>query len=332
MSGRYGRFCAALGGLVLASAACAQQQPKTAANQCQFAASAKADSQHGLTVSEAHGLMISCEANRIATVSAHATVQQARYAGWQVILGGTAAALTGVAALAAIAAAYYAKKAADHTEKAAKTAAEALNDSRASNTEQATRFEQQLEVANQSVDAASAAAIAFSQAARWTRSAANAAHRQVALSERSMNVMERPYVFFHDTQKLESPGFGLASPPPNTFRIIWKNFGKTPALVTRVRLGLSHEDEGADPTTMPKHEMPFGAVIGVNDEWRRGQVVVTDAMIRDFAEDARPIWICGDITYNDLHGVEHRTWFCRFFVGAGFVLDDSCDAAFNGYS
>lgn len=224
----------------------------------------------------------------------------------------------------------YARRAWLAAQVSADAATTALDHTRADATEQADRFDKQLEVANQSVDAAEAAAVASGQASRWMKSAAAAAHRQALVAERAMTVLERPYVFFEHAKKLE-PGTGMATYPINTFRVIWKNYGKTPALVTGVRLGISREDEGEDPATMPRYEMPFGAIIGVHDPWPRGQTVITEEMIKEFNEDARPIWLCGEVTYRDLHGKDHRTWFCRFFVGLGFVLDDGCNPAFNGY-
>jgi hypothetical protein len=163
MSGRHGRYCAALGALVLATVAMAQQQ--TGGPKLHDETAAKVDTgglrpaAHDLSVYETQSLMISREANDIARVVSHANVRQADAAWWQVLLGGVAAGLTAIAAGAAIAAAIYAKKAADHTEAGAKearrsadTAEDALRNARNDAFEQAERFEKQLKLATDAAE------------------------------------------------------------------------------------------------------------------------------------------------------------------------------------
>lgn len=117
MSGCYGRYVAALGGLVLATAALAQEQPKSADKNRSAGAEAQTGSQgtapQAPSTYEVQSLAISREANGIARAANQANTRQADSAWWQVVLGGVAAALTMVAAGAAIAAAIYAKHAAD---------------------------------------------------------------------------------------------------------------------------------------------------------------------------------------------------------------------------
>jgi len=115
------------------------------------------------------------------------------------------------------------------------------------------------------------------------------------------------------------------------YQVIWKNFGKTPAFITGIRLGLSTDDDGADPATMPRYDMPFGAIVGPGDGWPRGRVSISSELQRERDEQARHIWLCGEISYLDIHGAKHRSWFCRAYTGTQFVLDDNANEAFNGY-
>jgi len=155
---------------------------------------------------------------------------------------------------------------------------------------------------------------------RHTKRAADETKRSVD----TLVASERAYVFFLDTQQLSRTFYP-------SYQVVWRNFGKTPAVVTGVRLGLSQASGGADPATMPKNDLPIGAVIGADGAWPRGQVALKPEMLRASQEEARPIWLCGQITYRDIHGKDHRTWFCRLYTGAQFILDDSADEAFNGY-
>jgi hypothetical protein len=171
MSGRYGRYVAALGGLTLiATAAWAQEKPSRPEHHHQGTASNAQHSRQAaiapsLSVYEAESLAISREANGIARSTASATERQARYAWWQDVLGGLAALLTAVAAGAAIAAAIYARKAAVHTEAAANTAADALDDTRAGATAQLDRFERQLDPAVRAGESAAKSAVAMERVA-----------------------------------------------------------------------------------------------------------------------------------------------------------------------
>lgn len=130
MLSRHGRYVAAIGGLVLAATAWAQEKPSRPEHNQRAPAQAANSGQGGLPVGpsvyEAQSLVIGRDANRIASLSADASTRQADYGRVQVALGALAALFTAIAAGAAIAAAIYAKKAADHTEAAAGTAKESL--------------------------------------------------------------------------------------------------------------------------------------------------------------------------------------------------------------
>jgi len=163
---------------------------------------------------------------------------------------------------------------------------------------------------------------------RHAKIAAEAADKAAEAAKKTVDTMaaaERAYVFFLDTRKIDTK---TAHP---AFRVIWRNFGKTPAMVTGVRLGIVAGDAPPNPAEMPRYEMPFGAIIGAGEEWPRGQVSMKNA-VDDASKDSLPIYLAGEVTYLDIHEQPHRTWFCRLFTGAQFILDPDIDRDLNGYS
>lgn len=266
---------------------------------------------------------------------------QRSYAFRQLVLGGFGVAFTALAAVAAIAAAVYAK----HAAKAARDSADAdnaaLEETRAASVEarkdaaaQSKRLSEQLALAEQTMEFTAKTAHAMSDSAKETRrvaaamrSSAEAAIKAADAAEshaRAAEAADRAYVFFADTRQ-------LSPEQPFSYRIIWRNFGKTPAIVTGLRAGVVCADQPPLPSTMSSYELPVGAIIGAGDIWRRGGVSVVH-LLEEYTVSATPIWLCAEISYRTIHGREHRSWLCRIFTGNQFLLDADVGPEFNGYT
>lgn len=160
---------------------------------------------------------------------------------------------------------------------------------------------------------------------RHARVAAEAADKAADAAKKTVDAMvaaERAYVFFLDTVR-------VGESQVTAYHVKWRNFGKTPAMITGIRMGLAATDDPPPASEMPRYEMPFGAIIGAGDGWRRGGVSMQD--VREELEAHTPVYLIGEITYRDIQGGSHRTWFCRLYTGAQFVLDADIDESLNGY-
>lgn len=169
-----------------------------------------------------------------------------------------------------------------------------------------------------SVDAAISSAAA-------TRDLANAAHATSEISAqqaKAVIAVDRAYVFFLDSMLIK---VGTQS----AYGVSWKNFGRTPAIVTGIKLGCIGSETPPDPATAPEALIPSGAVIGVEQTWQRGAVREQDCS--EPFQRGELVYLYGQISYRDVHGIDHRSWFCRLFAGKQFVLDDLTDPKLNGY-
>ena len=144
-------------------------------------------------------------------------------------------------------------------------------------------------------------------------------------SANAMIAAERAYVFFQDTVEIDGSGYPA-------YEIIWKNYGKTPAIVTMVRRGIEWGEEPS-VTEISKYEMPIGAIIGAGDSWPRGRISMKDVIQTAAAHPDEPVlaWLRAEISYLDIHNRPHRTWFCRFWNGQQFLLSSGIDESLNGY-
>jgi len=173
--------------------------------------------------------------------------------------------------------------------------------------------------------ATACAAVAASQAARAAQKSADAIPN-----------IERAYVFFWDVERDDRTyklGDGRTTTLLSDRRIVvYKNCGKTPAIITKTRLNCDVFAEPPIPQTAPEKELPSGAIIDAGGGWPRGKVSVTKEKIeRAKAEDAT-IYLYGEITYRDIFKKEQRSWFCRRWNGKQFVLGDLNDEKLNGYT
>lgn len=154
---------------------------------------------------------------------------------------------------------------------------------------------------------------------------------EVTKEQRRSNAqLERAYVFFRDTELLSEehePGF-----EGGDYRLIFENFGKTPAVVIRVRCGTGEFDSPPNPKVAPSEELPFGAIIGAGMVWPRGQVSIRTAWGRGRRADGGGVFLYGEIVYRDIFKNEQSSWFCRRWGGTQFVLADLTDEKLNGYT
>jgi hypothetical protein len=144
-------------------------------------------------------------------------------------------------------------------------------------------------------------------------------------SARALADAERAYVFLFDVARS-----GSTQNP--TFKLIWRNVGKTPAMVTSVRCWCGSADEPPIPQKGERRVLPKGEIIGPDISWERGQHTFTASDSRAGLRDEK-VYFCGEIAYLDvLQKKERRTWFCRAYHGRQFVLADLTDEKLNGHT
>lgn len=169
-------------------------------------------------------------------------------------------------------------------------------------------------------------------------------NRTVAAAERT----ERAYVFFCDVcdvrdQSLSVPGSqsGLGRREGSEADrdeevvqkvVIYRNSGRTPAVVTKIRLGCDVFPVPPEPQNAPSEEMPIGGVIGAGVEWPRGRIALTLDKIERAKAGKGLIYLYGEIVYRDIFRKERRSWFCRRWQGQQFILSDLIDEKLNGYT
>jgi hypothetical protein len=169
----------------------------------------------------------------------------------------------------------------------------------------------------------------------WAAVAASRAARAAQKSADSIPHIERAYVFFWDVERRD---FSFQARdrtiviPTSGQNVIYRNCGKTPAIVVKTKLGCDVFAQPPDPTTATEKTLPSGAVIGASDDWRRGKVDVSKEKIEQAKSEGTAIYLYGEITYRDIFKNEQRTWFCRRWTGDQFVLGDLTDEKLNGYT
>lgn len=144
-------------------------------------------------------------------------------------------------------------------------------------------------------------------------------------SAKAFTDTERAYVFFLDARQV-----GLVDNP--TYEVIWKNFGKTPAMVTSLRMWCGPVNEPPLPTRGIVKDLPKGAIIGAGDTWQRGKHKFS-AEDKSAGMEGKKLFLSAEITYLDiLQGKTRKTWFCRQYAGRQFVLPELTDEKLNGYT
>ena len=146
-----------------------------------------------------------------------------------------------------------------------------------------------------------------------------ATSRSANISERALTVLERPYVFFLDVDRIGKFAYQIA----------YRNYGKAPAIVASVRYGVQRAPHPPNPKEGGKLQvLPSGAVIGPGEPWTRGQINMMAGMVLPLPEG--DWFLHGHIIYRDLFGNEWQTWFCRRFNGNQFILGDITSKQLNG--
>ena len=137
--------------------------------------------------------------------------------------------------------------------------------------------------------------------------------------------IERPYVFYGDVKQTK---LGLNG---REFQPIFMNVGKTAAIVIGTRLQIAPMSEPPIPQTAKEKKIPRGAFISANAQWPRGKVTMP-IHFQPAAKDTVKYYLFGEITYLDVFQKEHRTWFCRVWDGAQFILGNLTSEKLNGYT
>jgi hypothetical protein len=329
MSSGYGRFVAALGGLVAAFALIAAAPPEgnpKRDDQSQYAdANSGQGRQESLTGGDRENLAASREANRIAERANLIAEAQRSYAFVQLFLGGFGVVLTFVAAVAAICAAGYAKKAADAARDSADADNAALEQTRAAADEarkdaieQAKRQFDQLDIAAKTASAMKEAALVAAES--------NQIARETAATQL------RPYVYVMEEHVSFSPSpgsweFALDDTAKVGFSL--RNFGQTPAKNVTVRVKCEVRDHWSDHkdidlqdvTTLHRSDIPPSHQIHIEGYAVSGLSKIHTQLLN--AE--RTVFLAGEIKYEDGSGKKYRTIFNRacsgpdYFSGKFFV-------------
>lgn len=121
---------------------------------------------------------------------------------------------------------------------------------------------------------------------------------------------------------------GDLQPGDNTFRFISKNDGQTP--VRHLQLTLSREPwiTGGVNTTIPGPASPKSSVVlGPGDTSFNDETLynLSAATIDDLHSGVAHLRIRGVLTYRDIFGSEHHTWWCFQWVG-GTTRMQACAA------
>jgi hypothetical protein len=170
----------------------------------------------------------------------------------------------------------------------------------------------------------------------WAAVAAARAAKAAQKSADSLPNIERAYVFFWDVERRDfsftpTPGRTVVIPTSGQ-NVIYRNCGKTPAVIVKTKLGCDVFAQPPNPADAPEKTLPSGAVIGASDDWPRGKVDVSKEKIERAKSEGAAVYLYGEITYRDIFKNEQRSWFCRRWTGDQFVLGDLTDEKLNGYT
>lgn len=193
---------------------------------------------------------------------------------------------------------FYAHRAWQEARRSADAAQAALEDARSENEAQSVRFSEQLSIATDAAQAARKSADSFMAA-------------------------ERAYLFCHDVVRVQKDGDAH-------FELVWRNFGKTPAFVTAIRVDCKPHDAFPNPLIAPELPIPMGTVVGADEVWKRG-VAARESEILPLLRSGLHVYLYGQISYVDIHGQRRRSWFCRLYTGNGFILGLLYQPELNGY-
>jgi hypothetical protein len=329
MSSGYGRFGAALGGLVAAfaliAAAPSEGNPKRDAKSQSAAANADQGRQESLSGGDRESLAVSRESNRIAERANLIAEAQRAYTLGQLVLGGLGALFTAVAAIAAINAARYAKMAAGAARDSADADRAALDETRAAAAdarkdaiEQAERQIDQLDIAAKTASAMREAALVAAES------------NQIARENAATQLRPYVYVLEEHVSFNEYPGswdFALDDMAKVSFSI--RNFGQTPAKNVTLRVKCEVRDYWNDHEeidlqevpTLHRSDIPPSHEIPIEGYTVSGLYNIHTELLN--AE--RTVFLAGEIKYEDGSGKKYRTTFNRacsgpdYFSGKFFV-------------
>ncbi|PDQ21646.1 hypothetical protein CN311_08325 [Mesorhizobium sanjuanii] len=136
---------------------------------------------------------------------------------------------------------------------------------------------------------------------------------------------ERPHVRLFTTIKTKDKLGRILSTQGVTF----KNFGRTPALIRKLRISYVLADGPPDPEKESAFERiyPDDSVIGHGETWPykgfvpqfQGRTV--NDLIKIHKKTGERLFVFGKIVYIDSFGKEHYTRFCREFTGRSFTYN-----------
>lgn len=319
MSSGYGRFVAALGGLV-AALALIGVHPAHSEKHNTGASNTESNGAQSVSGDSRESLALDREANRIAERANIIAEAQRGYALWQLGLGTVGVVFTGLAALFAWRATHWAKEAATAARLSAHADNEALEvtrdaaaEAREDALEQAQRHSDQLEIAERT-------ASAMRETARGSREA-----NQIALETSASQLRPYVYVLEEFVGVVTKPNFAgelhLYDTAKAGFSI--RNFGKTPAKNVTVRAlvevgGYWSDDRVVDFSkirTIYRADIPPSHQTSVDGYSVSG----LSGLHQEFANSEKSIFLSGEVNYEDGLGNKYRTEFNRALTGESYL-------------
>ena len=144
-----------------------------------------------------------------------------------------------------------------------------------------------------------------------TKTAAEAAKKSADVAEKSINNIERPYVLVESvTPKIKEYMGGTPAASVTPYVIIaLKNYGRSPALVSEVRVSLEMQANENIPFI---RVIPLGnvTVIGPHELWNytcHYSNLVGDGERSQIEDETFHFWFFVSVSYDDMMGKEHKT-------------------------
>lgn len=190
---------------------------------------------------------------------------------------------------------------------------------------------------------AAAHAIETNKALQIADRNATAAQKAADVAESSLRDIERPYVFFlpldytlgdiGDVQHDAIAILGGRHEPSIRFNL--KNYGKTPALLTRIECEIFYANEPPNESLRRSITLPQNSILAAGDS-SEALEFIAEKLNEETAAGVRSgtihFFFRGEITYNDVFGVVHRTFFTWYTDTLGGELQRYGDATANRHT
>lgn len=150
--------------------------------------------------------------------------------------------------------------------------------------------------------------------------------RSVVVAERALTDLERAYLFVEVLPSLpDSAQFMVRHDSIRVFKTIVRirNHGKTPAILKKIRAHFAISDRAPIcllPDITGGEDIPAGLAISSGECLDHDVTIdLLPASERDLHAQSTGLFICGEITYDDILQKDHRTGFC-WHVGGSTII------------